>query len=53
MKETKEQVMVIRDILRRENRLMKRVLAECKDEIITLRIQNRLYLEALKQDASE
>lgn len=52
MKETKEQVMISRDILRRGNRLMKKLLTECKDEIITLRNQNKLYLEALKKDAS-
>lgn len=31
----------------------KAAMRDAKEEIETLRIQNRLYLEALKQDASE
>jgi hypothetical protein len=31
----------------------KEVLYEAKEEIITLRIQNKLYLEALKKDGTE
>ena len=52
-KETKDKIIIDRDILRRQYRMMKGLLREARDEIITLRIQNRLYLQELKKDASE